>query len=258
MSGVLDLLFVVLLTVVLPLYAHFIDWPRLQRWLREIPDRARRRAYLGTMVQQWALVGIVALLWRRFGRSGADLRLVPPTGWRLGLALGLVALLALQQIQTVRAVSRSARSRARVRHQIGAFAGIVPHTRAEAILSMPLALTAGICEELLFRGYLVWALAPWLTWWGAAAVAVVVFGLLHSYQGKKGIVRTGLVGLFMTLLVAVTRSLYPAMVVHALVDVGGLLACSIALRERAPEGDEAAEPLPSTALGEREAPSPAG
>jgi membrane protease YdiL (CAAX protease family) len=259
MPGVLDLLFIVLLTVVLPLYAHFIDWPRLQGWLREIPDQARRRAYLGTMAQQWVLVGVVAVFWRRFGRSGAALRLVPPTGWRLGLALGVVALLVLQQIQTVRAVSRSAKSRARVRSQVGVFADIVPHTRAEAVLSMPLALTAGICEEVLFRGYLLWALAPLLTAWGAAVVAVVVFGLLHSYQGRKGGVRTGLVGLVMTILVAVTRSLYPAMVVHALIDVGGLLACYIALRERDEEGEAvAAEPRPSTALTEREAPSPAG
>ncbi|MCI0376926.1 MAG: CPBP family intramembrane metalloprotease [Gemmataceae bacterium] len=41
-------------------------------------------------------------------------------------------------------------------------------------------LTAGFCEEFLFRGYFIWVFAPWLGWWGAAALSVLIFAILHG------------------------------------------------------------------------------
>ena len=45
---------------------------------------------------------------------------------------------------------------------------------------MPLCFTAGICEELLFRGYLVWVLKAWIGLGAAAGVIMVIFGLAHA------------------------------------------------------------------------------
>ena len=51
-------------------------------------------------------------------------------------------------------------------------------------------------------------------------MAVIAFGCAHAYQGVRGIVKTGLVGLAMSLIVVATGWLIPAMLVHWLVDYG--------------------------------------
>ena len=71
----------------------------------------------------------------------------------------------------------------------------------------------------------------WLSWWGAAALSALAFGLLHTYQGRNGVIGVALVGIIMTLLVAATRSLFLVMMLHTLIDAGNGLVIWIALRE---------------------------
>lgn len=66
--------------------------------------------------------------------------------------------------------------------------------------------------------------------WGAAGVSVFAFAAAHAYQGAKGIVASGVIGGLLTLVVLFTGSLLPAMVLHALVDVGQGLVTWLALR----------------------------
>jgi membrane protease YdiL (CAAX protease family) len=94
--------------------------------------------------------------------------------------------------------------------------------RLERSVFALLAVTAGVCEELLFRGFGI-AYLRWL-WPGSPRVAViaitaVAFGLVHLYQGPRGVVLTGLVGAYLAWLVLSTGSLLPAMVIHALLDL---------------------------------------
>jgi membrane protease YdiL (CAAX protease family) len=72
---------------------------------------------------------------------------------------------------------------------------------------------------------MIWVFQPVLGLWGAAALSLVVFAAAHAYQGASGILATGVVGGLLTLVVLILGSLWPAMAVHALVDIGsGLLA----------------------------------
>jgi membrane protease YdiL (CAAX protease family) len=96
---------------------------------------------------------------------------------------------------------------------------------------VPLSFTAGICEEILFRGYLIWMLTPWLGLLGAAAVSAVMFGLAHGYQGGKFGPRAFYAGFVMTAFVLATGSIIPGMVLHALVDLVGGYAAYMALRD---------------------------
>jgi CAAX protease family protein len=47
---------------------------------------------------------------------------------------------------------------------------------------------------------------------------VVLFGGLHAYQGWGGVIRTGVFGALYTAIVGFTESLWPAIVLHTLVD----------------------------------------
>jgi hypothetical protein len=67
--------------------------------------------------------------------------------------------------------------------------------------------------------------------------------MAHAYQGIKGILATGIVGGLFTLVVLISGSLWPAIVLHALVDIEqGLIAWLVLRRAKATNaqaGDEA-------------------
>lgn len=231
----LVVLYVAVFAIAWPLYEYFVDWPRLQRRLKEDAGGARGPEYRATMARQWLLAGAGAALWLRSGRQWRELGVQAPSGWRLWAAAAVVAGLSALYWQQAATVVRSQTARKKVRQAIGALEPLLPHTTAEFCWFLGASVTAGVCEEFLYRGYFVAALAPWLGAWPAYLLAVPFFGLLHAYQGRAGVVRTSLVGLVMTLVVVLTRSLFPAMALHMIVDIGGGLVTWIVLRDVTPE-----------------------
>lgn len=110
----------------------------------------------------------------------------------------------------------------------------MPHRDHEYPLFAALACTAGLCEEFLFRGYLLWYLGHVVPVPVAYVLQSVVFGVAHFYQGLRGIVMTGLAGAFFTGVRIVSGSLWPAMLIHALMD---LHAGDLARRVFPPDGE---------------------
>ena len=178
-----DLLYVALFAVALPLWDHLIWWPASRRRLQADPVRARKRFWTGAIAGAWPLVAVGAALWIWHGRSWASFGFTVPDGWRLWTASALVLLLAAYFALTVASLARSSEARASVRQQFGALSDILPHTRMEMNLWGGVSLSAGFCEEFLYRGYFIWVFSPWLGWWGAAALSLPFFAIPHIYQG---------------------------------------------------------------------------
>ena len=98
----------------------------------------------------------------------------------------------------------------------------LPVTTSERGWFAAVSVTAGICEELLFRGFLLQYLhvSPWkLPLTAALLIAAVIFGLQHLYQGAAGSIMSGLIGLLLSLLFLLTGSLLAPMVLHAVMDL---------------------------------------
>jgi hypothetical protein len=219
MTRLPDLLFVAVFALAWPLYDYTILWPRFLHRARSAPERARWRMWTTTIVQQWALVAAGVLLFVAYRRPLSALGLRAPAGWRLWASALFLAAVAANYLITARRVARSPSAQASVRSQLGQLTMLLPHSARELRGFAVLSLTAGFCEEFLFRGYLIWALADALSWWGAAAVSAPLFGLAHAYQGWLGIVRTTLVGFAFVVVLGLFDSLYPAIALHAIIDL---------------------------------------
>ena len=106
---------------------------------------------------------------------------------------------------------------------------LMPVTLTDKGLFTGLSLCAGFGEELTYRGYAISALTMAT---GSVLFALLstsaAFGVLHSYQGRLGMVRTGLVGLLMGAVFIRTGSLWPPMIAHAFID----LVAGLVLRDR--------------------------
>ena len=104
-------------------------------------------------------------------------------------------------------------------------APLIPKTGVEAACFVGLALGAGLFEEIIFRGYLQRQFtALTRNIWGGIALAAVVFGLGHGYQGGRMMIVIGVYGALFGILVYLRKSLRPGIMVHAFQDaLSGLL-----------------------------------
>jgi uncharacterized protein len=211
------------LFVLIALVSPILDKAWLYPWLTRATEAgvpgARPRAYLVGILGQWIPVGAVLALWVSRGRplTVLGLGLGSPLGLGIGLALAgaVIVLLALQH----RALLARPERLAAVLPQVSSARPLLPHTPGELRGFKLLSITAGICEELMYRGYIWWYLAVWTGPWAGAALSSILFGAGHLYMDRKAAVRAGAVGAVMAGIVLGCGSLWPAMIIHAAIDI---------------------------------------
>lgn len=235
----LDLLYLTLIAITL-LLDYIVLWPVFLRRSKADPGRARLWLWSGSIIMWWTVITAGLTLWLFEARSWEGLRFAMPHGWQLWGSICLVLLLVLALViayaQTVTKLAQRKNLKPVKIANLNAIE-FYPHTPYELGWWVALSLTAGFCEEFIFRGYLIWAIQSLLGLWGAAAFSLVVFAVAHAYQGMKGILTAGALGGLLTLVVLILGSLWPAIALHALVDFGGGLVTWLALQKIQNEGE---------------------
>jgi membrane protease YdiL (CAAX protease family) len=96
---------------------------------------------------------------------------------------------------------------------------LLPQTSNEIMMWMALSITAGICEEAIYRGYLQRQLTG-LTRSVAAGIVLsaAAFGAAHAYQGPQRASVIATSALLFGLLAQWRRSVRPGMIAHSLQD----------------------------------------
>jgi uncharacterized protein len=199
----------------------FVGRIRYRRLLGSIgrDPSARLRHYRRGITVEWigaAVVGGLALLAHSRLRSlwppGAE----PAVAAQVpGIAVALVLVTAVYRFP-------GAGMRRALAVQLRPVAALLPRTPAERATFALLAVTAGVCEEVLYRGFGLAALrwvAPGASHAGLIAATATAFGLAHLYQGAMGVALTGLVGAYFAWIAIATGSLVPVILLHALLDL---------------------------------------
>lgn len=216
------LLIFFLLAVVVP----WRGWARMQRLtaLPSVTSRDRMLLYLTSIATQWAITVVIA--WRAFARglSSAEMGLKStPLAGLLLIGVGGAALFGTAHWFNLRRVGKSTNPAVEQLRSLGA--KIFPHSKRELALFVLLSMTAGICEEFIYRGYVCGALfhvhAPV---WSVLLISSALFGLAHAYQGRGGVVGTLLLGAVFGLTRILYDSLVPVVLWHATVDIVAGLA----------------------------------
>jgi uncharacterized protein len=180
---------------------------------------SRLSVYAYFIAYQWLLVGCVVVLWIAKERQWSDLLLGSPNPWGCGAGLvlgGAYIVLALRQRQAI--LNRPKLSRS-ARRQIAAFEPIAPHTPPERRVWTFAAITAGCCEEILFRGFLLTFVTSLAGLTAAVAANALLFGLYHAYYGWGGALKTAAFGLVLALIGLWSVSLVPVIIIHVAVDL---------------------------------------
>ena len=237
------------LTIAIAIIYPLIGWYRFRR-LEARPDPVPRavklRLYTSVIVSQWTLVGLVILMLARHG-WGLD-----ALGQSAGVSTVRTALVAVALLAAFAFLSRFTLAQLA---QAGAGdlpthvrkAGrILPRDGVERAGFVPVAITAGVCEEILYRGWVPWAIAGWTGSPAAGYVAAaLIFGAGHAYQGRNGVILTALLGLFLGGVVAWTGSLVPGQFLHLAVDLVNGVAVGTTLARHAAQAPVARVDAPA-------------
>jgi membrane protease YdiL (CAAX protease family) len=221
-----DWLLLATIVLVVPLYSYFN-----RRRLETIAGAHRRSLYLRSMAVLWMLALVTLYAWWRHDRpfDALGFQLLPgivTTSAEIVCVMAAIAIVLRLRTMAAWPPEKTARLRGR----IGGVELVVPRTRGELAWFLGVAISAGICEELLYRGFLFAVAAPFVTIYGALAASAIVFGLGHVYQGWRGIALTGAVGLFLGAFYFFTGSIVFPMILHVLIDVNGGVSGYLLLR----------------------------
>jgi len=205
---------------------EIVFFPALARALANGSVTARLVFYRIVIAVEWLLTAAIASLWIAGGRPWSALLLASATPWRVALCFILFPIAVGIWLLNQRAVDNA--DPEKLERLLKGATGIelvLPHTAAERNVFRIVSLTAGICEEFVYRGFLMWAFASWIGLHPALVAQAVIFALGHVYQGSDArsvvlaLLKTGAAGIFFGLIAIAAGSLLPGMAVHAVMDL---------------------------------------
>jgi membrane protease YdiL (CAAX protease family) len=196
--------------------------------------------YVGTIVVDWAIVGYI---WLGLKRRGVRLRDVIGGKWRsaedglldFAIAVGFwicsVLILAAGKLALGLASFDMGKSLSEVSELKKTLGFIVPQGAIEMVAYLALTVTAGFCEELIYRGYFQQQFRAWTNNVAIAIVAQgILFGASHGYQGWRFMVLIAAYGCLFGIMASWRKSLRPGMMAHAWQDLFSGIALKLAMK----------------------------
>jgi membrane protease YdiL (CAAX protease family) len=188
------------------------------RGVHPLAGRSKLPEYLSSMAWQWTLLGFIYLgtrkriklrdliggRWPNFEAFLLDV--VVAAGFWLAAVVVLAVCGKLMHLDDPGNLDS-------MRRQIGF---MVPGTNLELFVWFCVSITAGFCEEIIFRGYLQrqFAILSRSTLVGVV-LSAIVFGASHGYEGGSRMILLAIFGLMFGLLAWWRKSLRPGMIAHA-------------------------------------------
>lgn len=189
---------------------------------RDTEPRALVR-YFTFILAFWAVLAVlaVAVLPLSPGMAAADLGIVAPEApVTTVVVIAVMAGVAVVSGRKMRALAEGGRNVP----GLASIQAMLPRTAQERRLAIAVAVTDGICAELVYRGLLIafGVGVLHLDLYAAAALSALVYALAGLYQGRSGFVAFGLVGALFAGLYVSTGSLLLPVAVHIALSVRDL------------------------------------
>jgi membrane protease YdiL (CAAX protease family) len=177
--------------------------------------------YIATIVYQWILVAYIAFGIRLRGKTMRDLIggrwdsfEAVLTDFAIGLGVWFIAIMSAAMLVYVLKLEKVLTT-----SQQHLMKKLAPQSNQELAWFFALAITAGFCEEVIFRGYIQKQLKAWTN---SATIAVLIstifFGLGHLYQGWMLAIAPTILGLIFSVMAEWRKSLRPGIIMHTWQD----------------------------------------
>jgi membrane protease YdiL (CAAX protease family) len=181
--------------------------------MRAVENPHRAATYILTILWEWSVVAYIAWGAKRHGSSlpkliGGKWDNLKAVLKDAAIAAGfwLIALVVLFATAVALHATKAGQS---VRFML-------PQSHLEIFLWILTSVTAGICEEIIFRGYFQKQFSAWTGSIPAGVLlSAAVFGSAHVYQSGRSAIIVAVYGLLFGILAEMRKSLRPGMMTHA-------------------------------------------
>jgi len=210
----------------------YISYQRFKQDIHKTPENKTRRIayYKETMLALWIPTLIIVIVtmvspitFSSLGFSWPSLNTSIFGKWISYILLALFVGYLFAIVYHFVAMKTSQAFRDKVANELEnmPYQELLPESNQEKKLWGYVSLTAGVTEEIIYRGFLLLVLTtlvPDASEWLYIVIAGIVFGLAHTYQGLSGFIRTTLIGICFSMLYLILGSLFPLMIFHFLID----------------------------------------
>lgn len=229
-----NVLFVLLL--VFHTYSVFLDMREIKKYENVmITEMVRIKFYRECILYGWIPVGIILVFVALTPLSMYDIGIrrinMSNMVWLNTISLGVFLVIAIVlSYQTVKYLLSEEYRRqlaeqvknSQQNHYEKTIDLLIPRSVKEKKYFFLVSLTAGICEEIVWRGAMLFLLKdifPAMHIVGCVLIASAMFGLCHFYQGINGVIKTEIAGFFFMILYLVTDSVLLGIILHFMFDV---------------------------------------
>jgi membrane protease YdiL (CAAX protease family) len=222
------IILIVITTIIYPISGYY-EMRKLKKSFAEGDKHKKVKYYYNNIFWSWIPILLILIMlpisgvkMDSIGFKWIDLQTSSISKWIVFPSIVIYFLYLLYNIYSIIIFKYDKESRVKAAKGItNDFKWIFPITRKEKRVWTQLAITAGITEEILYRGYLFYSLAiifPNLSLIQILFIVTLIFGIGHIYLGKEAIKST-LIGFFLGIFYIVFNSIIPVIIVHIAQDL---------------------------------------
>jgi uncharacterized protein len=180
----------------------------------------KREYFLFIMKSEWFLTFLILIGAAAFSVSWTEFGLKIPnenTSKLLGMFLGFI----IGVLFLVLVLFRLPFYKKRMDKQMENISFLAPANKKERNWGLASSVTAGICEEIIYRGFVIFYLQslPFeLSLPVVLVLSALIFGFGHIYQGWKGFLLTSFLGFIFARVYVMTDSLLFPIILHIIID----------------------------------------
>ena len=194
-----------------------------------VTEKMQCKSYLKIIAYLWGRAVLVVIMCLIGGISLADIGFRPMAFnhniWFTVITLVIGGLAFVYFIYELMASLASINFKEQIKEQYANDSqgdlSMLPRTGKEKRLYSLIAVSSAICEETVYRGFLLFLLLelfPGIPIFLIFSITFVTFGVAHLYKGMKGIIEAGLMAIVFMGLLIVTDSLIFVMLLHFIVN----------------------------------------
>lgn len=225
---IIFIILLVVLTILFPILG-VKEVRKIKKSIADGDNNKKVKFYRETIYWSWIPLLVIFLLIPISGVSLADIGLKwilidvsSFSKWIVYPVIGLYFLHLLQNVYYIIVFKTNKKMRAKAAKGIPSeFRFFLPITNKEKRVWTYVSITAGITEEIIYRGYFFFALAvifPALNLISILFITTLIFGIGHIYLGKE-VIKSTLLGLIFGIYYIVFASVIPIIIIHIAQDL---------------------------------------
>jgi uncharacterized protein len=226
--SIMDHLIAVSICFISPLLSYW-DFKKRLKDVENGKAYNRIKEYSYTMAIMWSICALTFITWQVQGYELSALGLVYKMNLASWIIVGIGSFLTvIFMIESKKMRGASKEQTSETYEHFGDLIQILPHTKHELKLFYGTSITAGVVEEIMYFGFLLWYMSQLMPFWGAVVFSVLFFGFAHIYQGMQNVIKVTAISAVLMTVYLLTDSLLLPIILHALFDMSqGKLAYDV-------------------------------